>query len=565
MCSLASTGCVGSPCATVRVLRALCLGAVITFVAPALAAFPIRVSTATELSLNPQISADRHTLVLSVRLRDDRRVGVDGRALSVSIVSPTGLTIQRQERTDAQGEALIEAQLGSQVREVAVDVHFGGDERFAASSTHAAVELDAPFVTVELSAPTTPILISETPPAFNITVSTGRAAWLEPGGLAVDLVAVESGRPRVLVAGLSDSSGLARLTAPLGAFPHPGIYQLRPRVEVRAGRLVEGAGRTVLVRADTTLTTVVVSEPDDPRARIRGRLRTASDEPVGGAPIRLMRGDETVAAVRSDVAGEFVFELDLDRTGLAGSMLRARFDPADPWFAPSEGAALRVGDAPTAPIHWGWMVAPWALLALASVAAAARRRAPPVMGEFLPVEVKREAVIRTGAATEGDVEVVVEAFDRSTGKSLPSASYHSVGSDPAGRRPASAPMALARGQALSLIVSMDGYESRRIEVSRLALGRHSVRVGMLGWREAVFDRARPALAAAADGSMIPTPREAVGAMLVAGRHAPWVDVLERGSYGPDVPDARTVRTLERALGGVEVAANDASDAVDAVN
>ena len=548
-----------------RVLRALYLGAVISIVAPELAAFPVRVSTATELSLNPQISADRHSLLLSVRLRDDRRVGVDGRVFSVSIVSPTGLTIQRQERTDAQGEALIEAQLGSQVREITADIHFGGDERFAASSMHADVEVDAPFVTVELSAPTAPFLITEAPPTLNVTVSTGRAAWLEPGGLAVDLVAIESGRPRVLVAGVSDNSGRARLTIPPRAFAHPGIYQLRPRVEVRAGRLVEGAGRTILVRAETTLTTVIVSESDDLHARIRGRLRTASDEAVGGAPIRLMRGDATVAAVRTDVAGEFVFDLDLDRTALAGSLLRARFDPADPWFVPCVGTALQLGEAPSAPIHWAWMVAPLAFLAFASVASASRRKARPVIGEMLPVDVRSEVVIRAGVATEGDVEVVVEAFDRSTGAALRTASYRSVASDPSGERPASVPMAVPRGQALALIVSMEGYESRRIEVSRLGLGRHIVRVGMLGWREAVFDRARPTLAAAASGSVIPTPREAVGAMPVAGREAPWVGVLERGSYGPEAPDAQTVRALERALGGVEVAANDASDSVDAMN
>jgi hypothetical protein len=565
MWALASTGGLGSPCAAVRVLWALWLGAVLICVAPPVAAFPIRVSTATELTLNPQVSADRHSLVLSVRLRDDRRVGVEGRALAVSIVSPTGLVIRREEHTDAQGESLIEAQLGSQVREVSVDVRFAGDERFAPASTHADVELDAPFVTVELSAPAAPLSIAEAPPPFNVTVSTGRAAWLEPGGLAVDLVAVEGGRPRVLVAGLSDRTGLARLTPPMGSFPRAGIYQLRPRVEVRPGRVVEGAGRTVLVRADTVLTTALVSEPDDPRARLRGRLRTANDEPVGGAPIRLMRGEETIAAVRTDPAGEFVFEVDLDQTQLSGSTVRARFDPADPWFTPSESASVRVGEAPSAPIHWGWMAAPWALLALAAVAIASRRGARPAPPQSLPLDVMRDEVVRTGAAVDGAVEVVVEAFDRSTGAQLPGARYRSVGGDEASERPASSSMLLTRGQSLSLLVSADGYESRRVDVARLGPGRHCVRVGMLGWREAVFDRARPALSAASEGTVIPTPREAVGATLVAGRSAPWVDVLERGAYGPEAPDEQTVRALERALGGEEVTANDASDAVDAVN
>jgi hypothetical protein len=73
----------------------------------------------------------------------------------------------------------------------------------------------------------------------------------------------------------------------------------------------------------------------------------------------------------------------------------------------------------------------------------------------------------------------------------------------------------------------------------------------------VFDRARPALAVASDGAVMPTPREVGG--------APWAAVIERGTYGPDAPGEGAVRAAERALGGGEATANDGSDAVDAVN
>lgn len=543
-------------------LLALWLGAVIIVVGPTVAAFPIRVSTATELLLNPRVVGDRHTLSLTVLLRDDRRAAVEGRPLTVSITGPGGLSVRREARTDAQGEVHVDAPIGPRANVLVVDARFAGNERFAAAAAHAEINVNRAFVTVELSPPTTPLSTTAAPPPFNVRVNTGNGVWLSPRGLPVDLVSVGAIPLREPVAGVTDDGGQAMLVVPAGVFPRAGIYTLRPRVEVGPGDMVEGAGRTVLVRADTTLTAALVSDRDDPRARLRGRLRTATDEPVGGAPVRLMRGDETVAAVRTDAAGEFVFEVDLERTQLAGHLVRARFEPADPWFVPAESAPLRVGEAPSPPIHWGWMVAPWALLALATLALAARRGARLPSPAALPVEAKQDAVVRTGAAPDGLVEVVIEASDRSTGAALPGARYNSVGGE---ERPASTPTSVPRGRSMTLVVSAEGYEPRRVELGRLGPGRHAVRVGMLCWREALFDRARPALTAAADGVVMPTPREAVGATLVAGRTAPWVALLERGAYGPEAPDAQTVHAVERALGGGEAAANDASDAVDAVN
>ncbi|MDO9018830.1 MAG: hypothetical protein Q8S73_22545 [Deltaproteobacteria bacterium] len=543
-------------------MLALLLGAVIIVVGPAVAAFPIRVRTATELSLNPRVVGGRHSLSLTVLLRDDRRAAVEGRTLTITITGPGGLSVRRVERTDAQGEVHVEALIGPQARVLVVDASSAEDDRFAAATAHAEIDVDAPFVTVELSPPTTPLSTTAAPPPFNVRVNTGSAAWLSPRGLPVDLVSVGAVPLRDPVAGVTDDGGQAMLVVPAGAFPRAGIYTLRPRVEVSPGHTVEGAGRTVLVRADTTLTAALVSDRDDPRARLRGRLRTATDEPVGGAPVRLMRGDETVAAVRTDAAGEFVFEVDLERTQLAGQLVRARFEPADPWFVPAESAPLRVGEAPSPPIHWGWMLAPWALLALATLALAARRGVRLPAPSAVPVEAKRDVVVRTGAAPDGVIEVVVEAYDRSTGAALPGARYAPGGAD---ERPVSAPTSLARARSTTLVVSADGYEPRRVEVGRLGSGRHAVRVGMLSWREALFDRARPALSAAADGAVMPTPREAVGATLLAGQEAPWVALLERGAYGPEAPDAQTVVAVERALGGGEATSNDGSDAVDAVN
>jgi len=562
MCALARGVAPGPPCNAVRVLLALWLGAVIIVVGPAVAAFPIRVSTATELSLNPRVVGDRHSLSLTVLLRDDRRAAVEGRALTVSITGPGGLSVRRDERTDAQGECHVDTPIGPQADVLVADARFAGDERFAAATAHAEIDVDAPFVTVELSPPTTPLSTTAAPPPFNVRVNTGNAAWLSPRGLSVDLVSVGAIPLREPVAGVTDDGGQAMLVVPVGVFPRAGIYTLRPRVEVRPGHAVEGAGRTVLVRADTTLTAALMSDRDDPRARLRGRLRTATDEPVAGAPIRLMRGDETVAAARTDPAGEFVFEIDLERTQLAGHFVRARFEPADPWFVPAESSPLRVGEAPSPPIHWGWMAAPWALLALATLALAARRGVRPRAPTALPVEAKRDAVVRTGAAPGGVVEVVIEASDRSTGAALPGARYAPEGAD---ERPAATPTSVARGRSMTLVVSAEGYEPRRVELGRLGAGRHAVRVGMLSWREALFDRARPALTAAADGAVMPTPREAVGATLVAGQTAPWVALVEHGAYGPEAPNAQSVHAVERALGGGEAAANDGSDAVDVVN
>jgi hypothetical protein len=539
------------------VLWALFAGAVTISVGAPSSAFPIRVSTATELTLEPTVSPDRRDLSLAVHLKDDGGTPVENRTVDVRVDGPAGLSLRSLVRTDANGDCVVRARLGPQAYQITVGASFAGDDRFAPAAARAELNTVEPFVTVELSAPPSALPLSAPPPSFDVRVDTGRVAALSSTGLAVDVVSVESGRLRVIGAGTADATGLARVAAAPGAFPRAGIYHLRPRVEVRPGHPVEGAERHVLVRAETALAAAVVTESDNPRARIRGRLTSAPDRPVGGAAVRLMRGDETVSAARTDAAGEFVFELDLDRAQLAGATVRARFDPADPWLGASESGALRVGEAPSAPIHWAWMLAPWAMLAAAAAALALRRRAPAAAPESLPVDVKRDAVVRVGAAPDGVVELVVEAFDRSTGEALPAATYRAEGDGAGDERPSSEATTLARGQGLALLVRADGYEARRVAVARLGAGRHCVRVGLLGWREAVFDRARPALAVASDGAVMPTPREVGG--------APWAAVIERGTYGPDAPGEGAVRAAERALGGGEATANDGSDAVDAVN
>lgn len=567
LCGLASAEGVGPPCDAVRVLWALVCGALTLFVGLPVTAFPIRVSTATELVLDPEVSANRQGLTLTVRLRDDQGVGVGGSAVSISIASQAGVPFTSQVQTDAEGRATVAAPLAPQMRVVQLAATFAGTERLASASAHAEVELDAPYVTVELLAPATPVALGAAPPTFIARVNTGHVVGLDADGLAVALTVVEPRGARRIAGGVCDSSGQAFLAVGPDAFPRAGVYLLRPQVEVRPQRYVEGTGRTVLVRAETVLTAALVSEPDETRARVRGRLRATTDEPLPGAPVRLMRGDDTVAAGRTDAAGEFVFEVDTERTSLQGAAVRVRFDPAEPWFTPSESAALVFGEAPAAPIHWAWTMVPWLALALVGAATALRRRSTAAVVVGAPAEVAAEGVVvRTGAAPDGAVEVLVEPFDRSSGAALLAATWRLVDpSDPPGN-PTSTSVLLARGRSAVLEVSLAGYEPRRVELSRLASGRHRVRVGMLGWREALFDRARPSLlAASAEGAALPTPREAARSTGAVGVGASWIGLLEGGAYGPAAPDGDAVRAVERALTMADVADDDASDAVDVVN
>ncbi len=550
-----------------RVLWALLCGAVTLSAGLPATAFPIRVSTATELVLDPDLSPDRQHIRLTVRLRDDQGIGVGRSRVSVTIASPSGMTVTNDVLTESDGSVAIAAPLDAQTRVVTLDANFAGTERLASAHAHAEVELDAPYVTVELLAPSTPIALGAAPPTFIARVNTGHVVGLEANGLAVALTVVEPRGARVIAGGVCDSSGQVLLAVRPDAFPSAGAYTLRPRVEVRPQRFVEGTGRRVVVRVDTVLTAALVSEPDDPRARVRGRLRSATGDPLPRAPVRLMRGDDTVVAGQTDVAGEFVFEVDLDRTTIQGAAVRVRFDPTDPWFTASESAPFVIGEAPAAPIHWAWTIVPWLALALVGAAVALRRRSTPAPVLSVPAEVAPEGVVvRTGAAPDGAVEVVVEPFDRSTGAPLPAATWRLADAPDSPPNPPSTSVPVTRGRSAAVVLTLAGYEPRRVELSRLGSGRHRVRVGMLGWREALFDRARPSLAAArADGAAMPTPREAARSTLFAGNDARWIGLLEGGAYGPASPDEGVVRAVERALTANNAADDDASDAVDAVN
>ncbi len=567
MCGLASAVGVGPPCVAVRVLWALFGGAVILSAGLPATAFPIRVSTATELVLDPELSPDRQHIRLTVRLRDDQGIGVGRSRVSVSVASPSGLAVTNDVLTEADGSAAIEAPLDAQTRVVTLDANFAGTDRLASAHAHAEVELDAPYVTVELLAPATPIALGAAPPIFIARVNTGHVVGLNADGLPVALTVVEPRSARVIAAGVCDASGQVSFVVRPDAFPSAGAYTLRPRVEVRPQRYVEGTGRRVVVRVDTVLTAALVSEPDDLRARVRGQLRSATNEPLARAPVRLMRGDDTIVAGQTDAAGEFVFEVDLDRTNLQGSAVRVRFDPTDPWFGASESTAFVIGESPAAPIHWAWTIVPWLVLGLIGVAAALRRRATPAAAVSAPIEAAPEGVVvRTGAAPDGAVEVMIEPFDRSTGASLPAATWRLTDASDAPANPSSVSVPVGRGKSAFVVVALAGYEPRRVELSRLGPGRHRVRVGLMGWREALFDRARPSLASArADGAAMPTPREAARSALPGGTGAPWVGLLEDGAYGPAAPDEDVVRAVERALTASNAANDEASDAVDAVN
>ncbi len=502
--------------------------------------FPIRVGSATELSIDPRVSADRHELTVSMHLRDDRGAPLGRRPLTLSVTTSHGRTLGTELRTDERGDASWDVAAGEAERSVVVDVQFAGEERFARSAAHADVDLDAPFVTVELLAPTEAIALGQAPAPLLVRVDTGRAASLAPGRLPVDVAVVAEGRSDVIAAGVTDASGRATLEVLATAFRRPGVYTLRPRVEVRPGRPpVEGAARSVLVHAATDIVAAVVSEPETPRVRIRGDVRAVGGEAVPGAAMRLLRGDETLAAARSDVGGTFIFDVDAERAGLLGSVVRVRFDPAEPWFSSSESAPLVLGEAPSAPLRWGWLAAPWAAVGIAFAAwqAVRRRRAPA--GEAPAAEPRVDEVVRVGETVGGAVEVVVEAFDRSTGRAVRGAECWSAESPVP--RAASTPWSAGRDGTLKLRVRAPGYESRGVEVRLRGGGRHVARVGMLGWREALFDRARPRIARAAGGSgAMPTPREAAA-------DAPWVGLVEAGAYGPEAPGEQAVSAVESAL------------------
>jgi hypothetical protein len=423
-----------------------------------------------------------------------------------------------------------------------VDGRFTGDSTAAPTRADIDVDLDAPFVTPELVVPGEGVELGGAGFEAVVTVRVGQVQAVSPGRLAVEVSQVvdATGRRRSVAAGETDAAGRASLMVPAARFAQPGAVRLVPRVDLGGGRIVEGVGRDLLVRGRTALSLLrdAAAEGEGDGAALHGALVLTSGAPVAGAAVRLLRAERTVAAARTDARGHYVISVGADALGEAGVVVRAVFEPTEPWFVGAESLPLALTEPPPPPIRWTWTAAPLLLAALASVVIALRRR-PAAPADAPPPPRGQDHVVRVAVVRGAHVHVVLRAVDRSTGAALAEARVR-VG-DGASRRCDDGDLALPVGREASVIVEAEGFAPRAVTLDLSRPGELRVQVALRGWREELFARMRPWIDAARPSGALPTPREidARGADLAA-----LVAHVERGCYGPGAPGPAEVQAAD---------------------
>lgn len=499
-------------------------------------AWPLDVSAASELRVEPRLGPDRRAVWLDLRLRDDRGGPLADRVVRFAARVDGAPVSVAPARTDAMGEASARVPVTPAARTLDVDANASGGGGVASSTTHIEVALDAPYVSTELLLGASVIERGAPPIEAVVSVDTGRVVALAPGNLPVDIAAVDGERRRPVVGGVTNTSGRAALRLGWERFDRPGVVRLVPRVEVSAGRVREGTPRDVLVRARTVLTLVRVGEADgEPHAlELRGSLRMVPDAPVEGAAVRVVSGDETLAGARTDARGGFSVRLPPEVAVRPGLTVQALFEPTEPWWVRSESEVLALTPAPSPPVPWRWMAAPLALalVAVGALAAGRRRRSGPVSEPPRPSPSAPVEGVRAVVADARSLEVVVTVFDAATGAPVEGAEAQ-VG-DGAWTPCGEVIEGLSAG-ARTVSLRAPGYAPREVDASFPRSGRHALRASMATWREALFEVARPYLPRAPGRDAPPTLREALTAQ--EGPLAALRDAVEEGAYGPARPDA----------------------------
>ncbi len=486
-------------------------------------AFPLRVLAPTELRVAPTVRADRGSVQLDVRLRDDRGAPVQG-PIHVAVTGPSGLT-ERDATTSPRGEASVAIAVRESDRVLSLRVTYNGDDRHASASAQSRLDLDAPFVSVSLLAPAAIDLDGRGAIDLVASVHVAQVSLSNPAGWPVQFY-LDGDRVGAAVA---DATGRATLRLDRAAARTPGVHALRAAVLLRGSELWS-PDRRVIVRA---LTSVIATAEPDARTgalRVHGAVAWRGGG-VGGATVRVQSGATLVAAAVSDASGAFDLTI-APRALVAGARARVAFAPTTPWFAGAESAEFLLAPAAPTPVSWRYVVAPIAL-GLLLLAVLRTRRSAPVADA--PRTLADGATIESAEGQrEGTFTVRVE--DRTTAEPLDDAEVI-IDGQPFDNTP----RIVALGASVRVKVSCAGFAPRELTVEIDRAGAVRLRVGLSPWREAVYEVAKQHLPRGEGAAVAPTLREAAQK---GGATRPLFDQAEHGSYGPTEPDSSTVERLE---------------------
>lgn len=525
-----------------KATRAWCLTALLTSFAtaaalpPTASAFTLRVLAATELRVEPRLAPDRSNLTLVVRLQDDRGAPLARRTVTLSVGDHVvALTLG----ADGEASHVVPITRGQSV--VAVTATYAGDTATAQRRASIRVNLDAPYVTVDLLAPVGGVELGGAAAPFAVMLHVGEVvSGFRAGAQGVEL---REGA-RTLAAGVTDLSGRAVLAVSARELGAAGVHKVRAVTNVE-GERVEGPEHDVLVRAPTIVSLVRVGSDDDAAGvALRGTLLTTTGAPVPDGSVRIARGAVTLAGARTDGQGRFQATLGPAVLAERGVTVRAVFEPTEPWFGASESPALVLTAPPPPKVHWLWVVAPAALAALGVAVVLVRARskgeAPAAALPDRASEAQWNRVEHVAPSATGGLRVRFVVVDRATTKAVSDPMVR-WGADTAWRAATGESVAVQPARKVEFEVGASGYAPRKVTGEFARPGEYVVRVQLRSWREELFERARPWLRRAGGGATaLPTLREALAKRAATPNAVAFVEHIEAGCYAPESPSAKEV-------------------------
>lgn len=516
------------------------------------AAIPLVVKAASDLRVEPRVSADGAVLTLLVRLVDDRAQRVPGARVTVTLVHDGVAAPSRAVLTDRMGEVRLDVPTDAEHRRFEIEARFEGDRVRHASHLRRAIDLDAPFVSANLELPPEGIALGVDPLVATVTVSLGEVVARSLANLPVALVLSSAeGSARVLTAGVTDAAGRVELTVEASEFRAAGAYALLPRVEVAPGHTLDGPVRALLVHSQV-LVGVARAEDSSEGAVLVASVITPGRQPVVDAPLQLKAGARSLVGGRTDSRGavRFVLPWSLFRDGELS--VRAVFDPTAPWYGAAESAPLRVGspEMRAVPAWWAASALGGAMVSLAGVHAfgSLRKRAVPPEAPATPSPAprlpERDQVERVAVAGMKGCALHFRVLDRATGRDVEGVTLSYEGVEAAPLAPDGV-LHLDAVRRVTFVLRAPGYAPREVPGDFVRPGQYNLQVAMRSWREELHERIRPSLGRVPQGVALRTPREALGAG--AGAEA-LLGVVEVGCYGPENPsesEADRVASLVR--------------------
>jgi hypothetical protein len=508
------------------------------------AAAPLRVLAASEVRVEPRVSSDRRTLLVTVRVRDDRGAAVQG---PVTLEwGPEDLLGPHREnaRTDARGEATFILPIQQADRVFALRAEFQGSETAATASQRVRVDLDAPFIILDLRTP--PVVdLEDRNVELIASVQVGEVVLESPEGKEVQLVADE----RPLGTATADATGRVVFRIPVARLGPPGVRELRVD-HVRQGVTVSSPTRRVVVRARTTLTLERSTVARD-GLTVVGALVTEAG-PVANAPVRILSSSRVVGAGLTSANGTYAIAIDPEIASHPGLEARAVFTPSEPWYRHAASPLVQLTPPAAGRVRWTVVSVPvLAALALLLLVRLVRRGTAPARPSAPPRALEDARIELVSDAPSGAVRVRLVVIDRASQAVVRGATamwkIPAVGAREAGE------VVEVPGARFAVEIAADGYAPRALTGDLPRGGEYALRVPLRTWREELFERLRRWLRRAAplESTTLPTPREALAARAVAHGAEEFVAFVEEGAYGPVPPDAEAIRRAEALASAID--------------